>query len=103
MTVNVTEVPDRFRYEARLDGRPAGILQYVYRDGQVVLVHTEVDEAFEGNGVGGALARYALDAARGSGRTVRVVCPFVAEWVRRHPDYLDAVDPEERDRITVER
>ena len=55
----------------------------------LTLVHTEVDLACEGQGVGGALARTALDAARSAGERVRAYCPFVAGWVRRHPEYAN--------------
>jgi hypothetical protein len=100
MTVIVTDAPERFRYEAHAGDKLAGFLQYVYRDGRHVLVHTEVDEAFEGQGVGSALARHALDAARAQGRTVRVTCPFVVGWIRRHPQYLNVVDPSDRAAVT---
>ncbi len=51
------------RWEARVDGTLAGFLRYRSVGGRTVLVHTEVDPAFEGRGVGSALARGALEAA----------------------------------------
>jgi predicted GNAT family acetyltransferase len=89
--VTVTDVPEKDRYEARLDDKPAGFLQYLAVGDVVALVHTEVPEAFEGHGVGGALARGALDDLRARGLRVLPTCPFVAKWIELHPDYQDLV------------
>ncbi|WP_173027038.1 GNAT family N-acetyltransferase [Arthrobacter sp. NEB 688] len=74
---------------ARVDGQVAGELVWrESRDGSaVVLVHTGVEPAFEGRGVGGALVRTAVDELAEAGRAVRPDCPFAAEWLRRHPDH----------------
>ncbi|MCW2819761.1 MAG: hypothetical protein JWR42_2548 [Marmoricola sp.] len=92
--VEVEDNPSEQRWEARLDGELAGFV--VYRldetdDEPVVdLVHTEVDNRFEGHGIGSALARAALDGARREGsRRVVASCPFIAAWIERHPDYTD--------------
>ena len=60
----VTDVPDQHRYEVRLDGELAGFAVYHRRGGRIYLVHTEIDPAFEGKGIGSALARGVLDAER---------------------------------------
>ena len=52
-------------------------------------MHTEVDPAAEGHGVGSRLAAGALDDIRSRGLSILVVCPFVREYVRRHPEYAD--------------
>jgi predicted GNAT family acetyltransferase len=80
------------RYEIALDGDIAE-LQYDRRPGVIVLIHTEVPEAAEGHGVGQALVRHALDAARAEGLKVVARCPFVAAWIARHPEYADLVQP----------
>ena len=57
-------------------------------DELVVFTHTEVDPAFEGQGIGTALAKFALDDVADQGtRKVLSVCPFITSWIRRHPDY----------------
>lgn len=89
--VEVVDNPDAQRYEAYVEGGLAGFLMYDRGPGRVVLVHTEVDPAFEGHGVGGRLAAFALDDVRARGITVVARCPFVAEYIRRHPEYRDAV------------
>lgn len=82
--------PDQARYEALVDGSVAGFAAYQLTDDLIVFTHTEVDPAFEGQGVGSALARFALDDVRREGsRKVLAVCPFIKKWIRRHPDYFD--------------
>jgi len=78
-------------YEATLGGAPAGHLLFRREGDLVVLVHTEVDPAFEGRGIGGALARFALDDIRSAGLRVRPQCPFVRSWIDKHPGYEDLV------------
>jgi hypothetical protein len=87
--VTVTDVEDQTRFEARIDGALAGYAEYKRTDGLVVLPHTEVDPVYEGRGVGGVLARAALDDARRRGLPVLATCPFIAGWMGRHPEYED--------------
>jgi predicted GNAT family acetyltransferase len=77
------------RYEAWLDGELAGFAQYTISENAVVFTHTQVFGQFEGRGVGGALARGALDDARAAGSKVVPVCPFFEGWIDKHPDYQD--------------
>ena len=83
--------PDRHRYEVLVDGALAGFAVYHVRGGRHLFVHTEVDDAFEGRGIGSALARGALDDVRRQGGRVVPVCPFIAGWIDKHPDYADLV------------
>jgi predicted GNAT family acetyltransferase len=87
--VEVVDVPERKRFEARVEGRTAGFAEYLRTDALVVYPHTEVDDEFEGRGVGGALARAALDDARARNLKALVTCQFIAGWMSRHPEYKD--------------
>ena len=89
--VVVADAPERGRFVATVDGEQAGFLVYRHRPGLLALIHTEVEERFEGRGVGGRLARFALEQARAEGLAVLPFCPFVNEWMRRHPEYNDLV------------
>lgn len=89
--VDVVDVPDSNRYEARVDGRLAGFADYIRTAELVVFTHTEVDTAFEGHGVGGALARFGMDHARALGLKVMPQCPFVKRWLGRHREYADLI------------
>jgi predicted GNAT family acetyltransferase len=94
--VRVERNDEARRYEARLDDELAGTLTFRAVAGHLTLVHTEVDPAFEGRGVGGALASSALDDARARGLGVRPLCPFVARYIERHPGYADLVIEDRR-------
>ncbi|PYC80860.1 GNAT family N-acetyltransferase [Streptomyces tateyamensis] len=89
MAVIVRDNPSASRFEAELDGQPAGFAAYLRSEGLVVYPHTVVEPQFEGQGVGGALARFALDDARARGVAVLATCPFIAGWMVRHPEYQD--------------
>jgi predicted GNAT family acetyltransferase len=91
-SVVVTLNEDENRWEARVDGELAGFAAFHRTHELVVFTHTEVDPAFEGRGVGGALARHALDEVRAEGtHQVMPLCPFIKAWIGRHPDYIPLV------------
>jgi uncharacterized protein len=92
---DVRDAPDRRRYEVYDEsGELAGFTTYASRPGKIIFVHTEVDPAFEGKGLGSALVKFELDDARAKGLHVVPLCPFVAAYVERHPEYDDIVDHE---------
>jgi predicted GNAT family acetyltransferase len=97
----VLDVDERSRFEIHVDGRLGGFAQYRVEDpGLIVFTHTEIDDAFEGRGLGSILVRAALDAARARGLAVRPDCPFVRAYIARHPgDYLDLVPDDLRPRL----
>ena len=83
--------PDRF--EIAVDGSAAGLARFVDADGQRIFFHTEVDDAYAGQGLAGALVGAALDATRAEGLRIVPVCPYVKKYVAKHTDYADIVDP----------
>ena len=86
--IETSHAEDLHRYEARVGGELAGFAEYQLAEGIVVFTHTEVDDRFEGQGVGSALARAALDDVRAAGtRRVIATCQFIKGWIERHPDY----------------
>ncbi|MFN8622384.1 MAG: GNAT family N-acetyltransferase [Chloroflexota bacterium] len=92
--IEVVNVPGRYRFEARIGGEVAGISQYLRRGSRVIFTHTEVSPEYEGRGVGSAIAKGALDAVREAGGTVEARCPFIAAYLKRHPEYADLIwDP----------
>jgi uncharacterized protein len=90
--VVVSDNPEKNQYEARVDGELAGYAEYHLTRSSIVFTHTEVDPAYKGQGVGSALARFALDDVRSKGeRDVVPVCPFIHGWIDDHPEYADLV------------
>lgn len=92
MALTITDVPDRERFEARdAQGAVAGFVTYQLTGSIIAYTHTEVAPEFEGKGVGSQLARAVMDDARATRRKVVPICPFVAKWVDKHPEYEDIV------------
>jgi uncharacterized protein len=87
----VADAPERSRFEISVDGALAGFAVYSLAPGRITFVHTEIDDAYAGQGLGGTLARAALDAVRERGLAVRPECPFIKGWIAKHPDYADLV------------
>jgi uncharacterized protein len=91
--LKVSDNPGELRYELRDDGELAGEIRYRRFSGGLALVHTEVEP--KRKGLGTELVRGALDDMRARGLKVAPVCPFVAAYIRRHPEYADLVGREE--------
>ena len=87
---SVTHDPAARRFEIDT-GAGIGVLTYHPRGAALEILHTEVPDAAEGRGFASALARAALDYARGAGRQVIPSCPYVASYIERHPAYADLV------------
>jgi predicted GNAT family acetyltransferase len=91
--MDVQHDPNRRRFFLEVTG---GTAQLSYRpiDARTVdLVHTEVPESAAGQGIAGRLATAAFDWARQNGMKLVVTCPFVRNWLERHPEQQDLVSP----------
>lgn len=83
---------ERNRYVLERDGHVVALADYQDRDGRRVFSHTEVDPAYEGQGLASQLVKQALDDVRARGRTIVPLCSFVSGYVERHPEYADLVE-----------
>jgi predicted GNAT family acetyltransferase len=97
----VTHNQAEHRFEIAVDGRTAFLEYHLGRD-FVSLVHTEVPTEMEGRGIGGKLAKAGLEFARGANLKVIPSCPFVASYIRRHPEYLELVMEKYRKSVAQE-
>lgn len=88
VTVQNNETEER--YEVLINGTLAKI-DYERQGDTIILIHTEVPSALEGHGIAGKLARTALDDARARHLAVVPFCPYVASYIRRHPEYKELV------------
>jgi predicted GNAT family acetyltransferase len=91
--ISVDDDAEHGRYVIRVDGEVAGHVVYRPFDGGLDLVHTEIDDRFEGRGLGGKLAKGVLDDVRRRGLLMTPTCPFLASYVERHPEYEDLRAP----------
>jgi predicted GNAT family acetyltransferase len=77
------------RFVMERDGQTAELV-YIEVDARTLdFHHTYVPPALRGGGLAGTLVAHALDWARASGRRVVPSCPYVAAFIRRHPQYAD--------------
>lgn len=90
-TVTIRDNPHEERYELVLEDAVVGEIVYRRRPGAMVLLHTEVSEELEGQGLGAQLVAGALDDVRARGLRLVPLCPFVSAYLRRHPEYADLV------------
>jgi predicted GNAT family acetyltransferase len=81
----------RHRYEIEVDGKVAGSMVFRPHGDALELVHTEVGEAYQGQGLAAQLARFALDEARRTGQKIIPSCAYVAAYLERHPQDQDLV------------
>ena len=89
--VQVSNNAEAARYEARVGAKIVGFAEYQLTDDLIAFTHTEVEPAYEGQDVGSALARAALDEVRGTNRKVLPLCPFIKGWIGHHREYVDLV------------
>ncbi|WP_432828118.1 GNAT family N-acetyltransferase [Dactylosporangium sp. CA-092794] len=92
MDFQVVDNTEQQRFEIRVDGEQAGAAYYRLHPAEageperIVFTHTEVDPKFEGKGVGSRLAGGALTLAKESGLQIVAQCPFIAAYLKRHPE-----------------
>lgn len=88
----VTHVPEQHQFEIAVGAERAGLTQYAEDAERRIFVHTEVDDAFAGQGLGGVLVRQALDETRAAGLRIVAVCPYVARFLEKNHDWDDVLD-----------
>ena len=93
MTTTVRHNEALHRYESEMDGQFAGYTNAIPQGDVIVFPHTEILPAFAGHGLATILIRAALDDVRARGLKMRAVCPFVADFLDKHPEYQDLAIP----------
>jgi len=88
--------PEEARFEIWVDDKLAGVTTYARHDDRIEFLHTEVDDAFAGQGLAKKLATYELDEARRRGLAVYPYCPFVRGFIAKNHEYVDLVPESER-------
>ncbi len=95
--LDLRDVPEQNRYQASQAGKVIAFAEYRPVGNAIMFTHTEVDEHFEGQGVGSALIGFALDDVKSRGLMVIPMCPFVAAFIQRNlGGYLELVQPAHR-------
>lgn len=89
--LEIADVPDARRYEARIGGELAGWVDYGRVRNRLVAVHTEVKPEFGGRGIGKALVRRVIADARAGGFTITPRCPLFVAHFERNPHDADVL------------
>lgn len=79
------------RYVVRGPGAEAEMTFSKVGTSQIIIDHTEVPDAFRGQGVGLKLVTAAVEDARREHKTIIPLCPFAAAQFRRHPEWADVL------------
>jgi predicted GNAT family acetyltransferase len=85
-TYKLIDNPDKPQYEFHLDGENPR-LEYIKAKDKIYLTHTEVPAVLSGRGIGSALIRAALEDIERQGLTLVPLCPFVALYLKRNPEW----------------
>lgn len=67
-------------------------LDYRFYKDDIALMHTFVPVEGRGKGYGPALAKFALEYAKANNLKIMVYCPFVAKYIKQHPEYEPLID-----------
>jgi predicted GNAT family acetyltransferase len=102
-TVEVRDVRAGHRFVLVADGALAGTAQYRLEGDDVAFLHTEIDPAYEGRGLGSAFVREALRQVADRGVAVLPYCPFVRAYLQRHADLVHLVPAERRAEFGLEQ
>lgn len=100
--LDIRDNPEKHRFEVDLGGGSIAIAEYTLPAGKIMFTHTEVPSEHEGKGIGSALIRYALNAARERGLKVIPICPFFAAYMQRHAEVQDLLEPAWRRKFGLE-
>lgn len=91
-TPEVRDNEERKRFEIDLGDGTFAIAEYNLIPAKIMFTHTEVPEEHGGQGLGTALIRAGLAAARERGLKVIPICPFFASYMERHEEVQDLLD-----------
>ena len=94
--LDIRDNAEKHRFEADLGDGSMAIAEYTLPKGKIVFTHTEVPAKHEGKGIGSALIRFALAAARERRLKVIPICPFFAAYMKKHVEAQDLLDPSYR-------
>jgi predicted GNAT family acetyltransferase len=70
--------------EAVADHAVAGFVAFHESETHIAFTHTEIDDAYQGQGLGLRLARAAVADAVARDLTIIPLCPYIARYLERH-------------------
>lgn len=81
--MKIEHIKDANRFETYIEGHTA-VVDYVIRDGALVVVHTYVPKPLKGRGIAGALVKAAYAYADKEGLGCKATCSYALAWLEKH-------------------
>lgn len=79
-------------FEAFIDGSRTGMMTYTWAgEERFIIDHTEVEEAYNGKGVGKEMLLAAVDFARKNGKKIIPLCPFAKASFQKSEELQDVL------------
>ena len=72
-------------------GDAVAFANYRLAPSTVIITHTETPRALRGRGIASELVKGSLELVRADGLKVVAGCAFVADYLRKHPEFSDLV------------
>ncbi len=88
--IQIKHLEDQRKFQTEIEEKK-GFVEYLQVGKRIIFTHTEVDPALEGQGIASQLARHALEYAREKEFEVMPLCPYIAGYIKRHPEYRPLV------------
>lgn len=88
MEITITENTEKKRFETEVEGRTA-LIDYKKAENKIYLTHTEVPSELEGKGIASSMVKQVLQRIKDEGLELVPLCPFVASYIKRHPEWKE--------------
>ena len=82
---------EKHRFERHTDGKLSVVVFQKVDEHTLALTHTEVHPDLEGQGIGSAMVKQVLEYVEAHKLSIVPLCPFVAAYIKRHPDWQRVV------------
>lgn len=91
MTIQQENHEGHGRFHIEVNGQDMAEMTYNWKPGVMVILHTEVNDALAGQGIGKQLVAAAVDYARAQHVVIHPICPYAKKVLERNPDYADVL------------
>lgn len=89
--IELEDTGSKGRYVLRAEGAEAEMTFSKAGEHMIIIDHTQVPDAFRGQGAGLRLVTRAVEDARVSGKKIIPLCPFANAQFKRHPEWADVL------------
>lgn len=82
----LTDNTEEKQFEMKAEGGTA-VVEYELLGNKIIFTHTEVPKELEGKGIGSKIVKLALENIDSRGLKLIPLCPFTAQYIKRHPEW----------------